>query len=41
MKKEKDVDAEIFLKRIEKGVHHKLLQEMHVNDRESHFKLFV
>ena len=32
---------EIFKKRIEQGVYHNLMQEMRVNDRESHFRLFV
>ena len=40
-KREKVVGAEIFLKRTESGVYHNLLQEMHVRDRESHFRLFV
>ena len=30
---------EIFRKRIEQGIHHN--QEMRINDRESHFRLFV
>ena len=32
---------EIFLKRIEQGVYHNLLEEMRVSDRESNFRLFV
>ena len=32
---------EIFIKRIEQGAYHNLLQVMRVNDRESHFRLFV
>ena len=32
---------EIFKWIIEQGVYHNLLQEMRVNDRESHFRLFV
>ena len=32
---------EIFLKRIEQGVYHNLLQEIHTNDRESYSRLFV
>ena len=41
---EKDVGAEIFLKRIERieqGVYHNLLKEIGVNDRESYFRLFA
>ena len=40
-KKEKLRVQEIFLKRIEPGVCHNFLQEMRVNDRELHFRLFV
>ena len=46
-KKEKVVGLEILKKKkkkkkkIEPGVYHNLLQEMHINDRESHFRLFV
>ena len=40
-KKEKDVGKEIIKKRIEQRVYHNSLQEMRVNDRESHFMLFV
>ena len=36
-RREKDV-WEIFLERIEQGVYHNLLQEMHVSDKESHFR---
>ena len=32
---------EILKKRIEQGVYHNLLQDMHLNDRESYFRLFV
>ena len=32
---------EILKKKIEQGVYHNLLQEMRVNERESHFRLFV
>ena len=32
---------EIFIKRIEQVAYHNLLQVMRVNDRESHFRLFV
>ena len=41
-KKEKRAGAgKIFLKRIEQGVYHNLLQEIRVNDRELHFRLLV
>ena len=40
-KKKRTWVREIFLKRIEQGVYHNLLQEMRVNDRESRFRLFV
>ena len=40
-KKKRTRVREIFKKRIEQGVYHNLLQEMRVNDRESHFRLFV
>ena len=32
---------EIFLKRIEQRVYYNLLQERHVNDKESYFRLFA
>ena len=40
-KREKDVGLENILKRIEQGVCHNLLQEIGVDDRGSHFRLFV
>ena len=40
-KKEKVLGEENILKKIEPGVHHNLLQEMCVIDRESHFRIFV
>ena len=32
---------EILFKKVKQGIHHDLLQEMHVNDRDSYFRLFV
>ena len=40
-KKEKNVGAGNIEKGIEPRVYHNLLQELCVNDRESHFSLFV
>ena len=40
-KNEKDVGARNILKRIEQEIYHHLLQKLRVNDRESHFRLFV
>ena len=40
-KNEKDVGARNILKRIEREIYHHLLQKLRVNDRESHFRLFV
>ena len=31
---------EIFQKRIEQEIYHNLLQKMHINDRQSYFRLF-
>ena len=40
-KRKKTCVQEICKKRIEQGVYHNLLQEKHVNDEESYFRLFV
>ena len=39
-KRKRMLVREIFQKRIEQGIYYNLLQKMHINDRQSYFRLF-